>query len=176
MAEKKRYIIKSLVDNTSNQIGRSIENNLLSLSRIGIKWDQSLIKNMRGIGAMETENANDNTNYLGLSQLSDAIQERYNKTASVAGQNEFIAFFDKNYETRRDFLRKFSSQGEIDFLEHNGGVVIPVEVKAEENLRAQSLKVYCEKFKPEYAVRTSMSNYREQNWLINLPLYAICNL
>ena len=116
MAEKKRYIIKSLVDNTSNQIGRSIENNLLSLSRIGIKWDQSLIKNMRGIGAMETENANDNTNYLGLSQLSDAIQERYNKTASVAGQNEFIAFFDKNYETRRDFLRKFSSQGEIDFI------------------------------------------------------------
>lgn len=65
---------------------------------------------------------------------------------------------------------------EVDFLIQQNKNVIPVEVKAEENLRAQSLKVYCEKFKPEYAVRTSMSNYREQNWLINLPLYAICNL
>ena len=65
---------------------------------------------------------------------------------------------------------------EVDFLIQQNKNVIPVEVKAEENLRAQSLKVYCEKFKPEYAVRTSMSNYREKNWLINLPLYAICNL
>lgn len=39
----------------------------------------------------------------------------------------------------------------------------------------EALKYFCENA-PEYAVRTSMSNYKEQNWLINLNLYAICNL
>lgn len=65
---------------------------------------------------------------------------------------------------------------EVDFLVQKSRNIVPVEVKAEENLRAQSLKVYCEKFKPEYAVRTSMSNYREQEWMVNIPLYAICRL
>lgn len=65
------------------------------------------------------------------------------------------------------------SNYEVDFLIQKGKNVVPIEVKAEENLRAQSLKFYCEKFKPEYAVRTSMSEYREQEWMVNVPLYAI---
>lgn len=65
---------------------------------------------------------------------------------------------------------------EVDFIIQKGRSVIPVEVKAEENLRAQSLKFYCEKFAPENAIRTSMADYREQEWMVNLPLYAICNL
>lgn len=65
---------------------------------------------------------------------------------------------------------------EVDFLIQKGKNIVPLEVKAEENLRAQSLKVYCEKYKPAYAVRTSMSDYREQDWLTNIPLYAICNI
>lgn len=48
-----------------------------------------------------------------------------------------------------------------------------IEVKAEENLRAKSLRAYYEKYQPELAVRTSMSDYRRQDWLLNLPLYAI---
>ncbi len=65
---------------------------------------------------------------------------------------------------------------EIDFLIQKQKNVVPVEVKAEENLRAQSLKAYCEKYNPEYAVRTSMSHYREQDWMVNVPLYAVCRL
>ena len=65
---------------------------------------------------------------------------------------------------------------EVDFLIQKGKAVVPVEVKAEENLKAQSLRVYHEKFQPEYAIRTSMSDYREKDWLINLPLYSITNL
>lgn len=65
------------------------------------------------------------------------------------------------------------SNYEVDFLIQKGKNVVPIEVKAEENLRAQGLKFYCEKFKPEYAVRTSMSEYREQEWMVNVPLYAI---
>ena len=65
---------------------------------------------------------------------------------------------------------------EIDLLVDDGKKVIPVEVKAEENLRAKSLKTYREKYDPDVCVRTSMSNYRnENNGLINLPLYCITN-
>ena len=55
----------------------------------------------------------------------------------------------------------------------NGERVIPVEVKAEENLMAKSLKTYQEKFSPKLSIRTSMSDYKDEGWLINLPLYAI---
>ena len=50
---------------------------------------------------------------------------------------------------------------------------IPVEVKAEVNLRAKSLKTYQEKFSPDISVRTSMADFKKEDWLINLPLYAI---
>lgn len=59
------------------------------------------------------------------------------------------------------------------FFVDTGEQVIPIEVKAEVNLKAKSLKTYCEKYKPEVSIRTSMSDYKEEEWLINLPLYAI---
>ena len=65
---------------------------------------------------------------------------------------------------------------EIDFLIQKEGKVVPLEVKAEENVHAQSLKVFCEKFQNNNAIRTSMNPYREQDWMTNLPLYAISNL
>ena len=46
-------------------------------------------------------------------------------------------------------------------------------VKAEENLRARSLRAFCDKYKPEIAIRSSMSNYREQDWMVNVPLYVL---
>lgn len=62
---------------------------------------------------------------------------------------------------------------EIDFLVDNGSAVIPIEVKAEANLKAKSLKTYYEKFQPKLSIRTSMANYKKEDWLLNLPLYAI---
>lgn len=62
---------------------------------------------------------------------------------------------------------------EIDFVIDTGNQVVPVEVKAEVNLRAKSLKTYREKFSPEICVRTSMTDYKKEEWLINLPLYAV---
>lgn len=66
-----------------------------------------------------------------------------------------------------------NSSGEIDFIVQRGGQVIPVEVKAEENLQAKSLREFCKKYHPETAVRTSMSGYRQQDWMTNVPLYAL---
>lgn len=62
---------------------------------------------------------------------------------------------------------------EIDFVVDTGGKIVPVEVKAEVNLRAKNLKSYQEKFSPEISVRTSMADYKKEEWLVNLPLYAI---
>ena len=62
---------------------------------------------------------------------------------------------------------------EIDFVVDTGGKIVPVEVKAEVNLRAKSLKSYQEKFSPEISVRTSMADYKKEEWLVNLPLYVI---
>lgn len=69
-----------------------------------------------------------------------------------------------------------SSSVEIDFLIQKSSAVVPIEVKAEENLRAKSLKSYCDKYHPKYAVRTSMSDYRKQDWMVNVPLYAVSNI
>ena len=65
------------------------------------------------------------------------------------------------------------SKQELDFIFQKDEKIIPVEVKAEENLKAKSLKVYYSKFKPKIAIRTSMSNYREQDWMVNVPLYIL---
>ena len=65
---------------------------------------------------------------------------------------------------------------EIDFLVDNGSDVFPIEVKAETNLKAKSLKTYYEKFSPEISIRTSMMDYKKEEWLINLPLWAINTL
>lgn len=62
---------------------------------------------------------------------------------------------------------------EIDFVVDNGSIIIPIEVKAEANLKAKSLKTYHEKFQPKLSIRTSMADYKKEDWLLNLPLYAI---
>lgn len=61
---------------------------------------------------------------------------------------------------------------EIDFLAQIDGRVVPIEVKAETNLRAKSLKVYREKYQPALSVRLSMADYKAEEGLLNLPLYA----
>ena len=62
---------------------------------------------------------------------------------------------------------------EIDFVIDSGEKIIPVEVKAETNLKAKSLKTYREKFNPKLSVRTSMADFKNEDGLLNLPLYAI---
>ena len=74
------------------------------------------------------------------------------------------------------YFAKQNSQLEIDFLIQENGNVIPIEVKAEENLRARSLRQFVADYSPQDAYRLSMSDYRKETWLTNLPLYAIESL
>lgn len=66
-----------------------------------------------------------------------------------------------------------NSRGEIDFLVHKGRCVYPIEVKAEENLRSKSLRAFSERYKEVSPVRFSLSAYRKESWLWNIPLYAL---
>lgn len=68
-----------------------------------------------------------------------------------------------------------NSKGEIDFLVQRGGRVFPIEVKAEENLRAKSLRAFKGSYPETVPIRFSLSGYREQDWMKNIPLYAISN-
>jgi len=67
------------------------------------------------------------------------------------------------------------STSEVDFVIQQEGEIVPVEVKSSENTKAKSFKLFCEKFKPQTAIRTSLSNYRKEDWLTNVPLYIIGN-
>ena len=66
-----------------------------------------------------------------------------------------------------------TGSAEVDFaIDHRAGA-LPIEVKAHENLRAKSLRAACEKFGLSRAVRTSLSPYRDEGWLVNIPLWAL---
>ena len=62
---------------------------------------------------------------------------------------------------------------EVDFVVDTGEEIVPLEVKAEINLKAKSLKNYHEKYNPPISIRTSMADYKKEDWIVNLPLYAI---
>ena len=65
---------------------------------------------------------------------------------------------------------------ELDFITQIGRNNIPIEVKSGENLQAKSLKTFVQKYNTNVNVRTSMSNYRKDDWVINIPLYSIGNI
>ena len=95
-------------------------------------------------------------------EFKGALTEQY-----VCQQLKTVENLDVYYYTND------RSSCEIDFIVDTGEQIIPVEVKAEVNLRAKSLKSYHEKFKPKISVRASMADYKEEEWIMNLPLYMI---
>lgn len=97
-----------------------------------------------------------------MTESKGAFTENY-----VLSQLKTMPDMGTYYYSRED------SRLEVDFMVQHQGRIIPVEVKAEENLRAKSLKAFMEKHKDLHAIRLSMSPYREQDWLTNYPLYAV---
>lgn len=65
------------------------------------------------------------------------------------------------------------STAEVDFVIQHNADIIPIEVKAETNVRAKSFKLFCEKYRPKSAIRTSMLEYHKEEWMTNIPLYGI---
>lgn len=98
-------------------------------------------------------------------EFKGAITEQFVLQQLVAEKNFNVYYWSAEKST-----------AEIDFLIQYKDRIIPIEVKAEENLQAKSLKMFCQKYNPQQAIRTSMSDYRKESWLINVPLYAINEL
>ena len=65
---------------------------------------------------------------------------------------------------------------ETDFLIQRKGAVIPIEVKSDENIKSRSLRAYCDRFEPDYAIRLSTLDYIDQDWMINVPLWAVAGI
>ena len=95
-------------------------------------------------------------------EFKGALTEQY-----VCQQLKTIEDLDVYYYTNE------RGSCEVNFVVDTGERIVPIEVKAEVNLKAKSLKTYQEKFSPEISVRTSMADYKKEEWLVNLPLYAI---
>lgn len=68
------------------------------------------------------------------------------------------------------------SKAEVDYVVQLENQNIPIEVKSSENLQAKSLKSFVQKYETKINVRTSMSDYRKEEWLVNIPLYLIGNI
>ncbi len=112
-----RYILKSLgssIAQVNQGANRAFEKNLLNLSTLGIKWNSSLIKQIRTNDDYEATNNNGLGNVNRSMFAGDDMFTR--QFENLAGNNKFIAFYDQTYQMRRDFLRKFALQGEIDYV------------------------------------------------------------
>ncbi len=115
-----------------------------------------------------------------LSALADLDSRTLIEGSSVF--TEFRGALTEQYvlqqlvSTRQSGIYYWSAEratAEVDFLIQHQGKCIPVEVKAEENLKAKSLKVFIEKFHPEISIRASLADFRKGERMINVPLYAI---
>ena len=112
-----RYILKSLgssIAQANQGANRAFEKNLLNLSALGIKWNSSLIKQIRTIDDFDAANDTGLGNVNRSMFAGDDLFTR--QYENIAGNNKFIAFYDQTYQMRRDFLRKFALQGEIDYV------------------------------------------------------------
>ncbi|GHT51869.1 ATPase [Bacteroidia bacterium] len=106
-------------------------------------------------------------------------------TAIVDGNaifEEFKGSLTENYVMQQLLLKEDNdiyywtndnSTNEVDFVIQNDTEIIPIEVKSGENLKSVSFQFFCEKYKPTKAIRTSLADYKEEEWMTNLPLYAI---
>ena len=98
-------------------------------------------------------------------EFKGAITEQYVLQQLVNNKNNRLFYWTEERAT-----------AEVDFIMQQEDRIVPIEVKAIENLRAKSLKKFVDKFDNKNAVRTSLSDYREQDWVTNFPLYCVDNM
>lgn len=98
-----------------------------------------------------------------FSEFKGALVEQY--VFQQLAQNENLSIHYHTFD---------NSKYKIDFLvQTENDEIIPIEVKAGENLKSTSFMQYCQKNNPKKAVRTSLANYKKEAWMTNLPLYGI---
>ena len=97
-----------------------------------------------------------------FTEFKGALTEQFVMQQLISSEIDHIAYWTNDKST-----------SEVDFVIQHKGEIFPIEVKAAENLKAKSFKFFCEKYHPKEAIRTSLSDYRKESWLTNVPLYII---
>jgi len=97
-----------------------------------------------------------------FTEYKGALTEQFVMQQLKSAETDYIGYWTNDRNT-----------AEVDFVIQNNGEIIPIEVKADTNLKAKSFKYFCEKYSPTRAIRTSLANYKKEEWMTNLPLYVI---
>jgi uncharacterized protein len=97
-----------------------------------------------------------------FTEFKGALTEQYVMQQLRLNSERYIGYWTNDRST-----------SEVDFVIQEEGEVIPIEVKSGENLKAKSFRLFCEKYEPSKAIRTSLSDYKEESWMANVPLYAV---
>jgi len=97
-----------------------------------------------------------------FTEFKGALAEQYVMQELRTDSEKYIGYWTNERST-----------SEVDFVIQDQGEVIPIEVKSGVNLRSKSFRLFCEKFKPELAIRTSLTPYKKEEWMTNIPLYGI---
>lgn len=97
-----------------------------------------------------------------MTESKGAFTENYVLCQLMCKENVHVYYYSRE-----------DSRLEIDFLVQHKGQITPVEVKAEENLRSKSLRTFIDANPSFKAVRFSMSPFMDQDWMTNVPLYAV---
>lgn len=97
----------------------------------------------------------------GMEESKGAFTENYVMSQLIATNDTSVFYYTNNAKL------------EIDFIIQHGCDIVPIEAKAEENLRSKSLATFIKEYGQLHGIRFSMSDYREQEWLTNVPLYAV---
>ncbi len=97
-----------------------------------------------------------------MTESKGAFTENYVLCQLMCKENVHVYYYSRE-----------DSRLEIDFLVQHKGQITPVEVKAEENLRSKSLRTFIDTNPSFKAVRFSMSPFMDQDWMTNVPLYAV---
>ena len=96
----------------------------------------------------------------GMEESKGAFTENYVMSQLIATNDTSVFYYSNDAKL------------EIDFLIQHDCDIVPIEAKAEENLRSKSLSTFVEQHSGLHGIRFSMSDYREQSWMTNVPLYA----
>jgi predicted AAA+ superfamily ATPase len=109
------------------------------------------------------------TDSLGI-DYRDLMQDAPGRAKGYLAENYVAAEFAASGMELRYW--RSGNTAEVDFVIENRDGVIPVEVKAADNVRAKSLGVFAGKYKPPYSIRVSSKNFGFANGIKSVPLYA----
>ncbi|GHS94499.1 hypothetical protein FACS1894207_2810 [Bacteroidia bacterium] len=99
-----------------------------------------------------------------FTEFNGALTEQFVMQQLRAAEIDYTAYWTNDKST-----------AEVDFVIQHEGEIIPIEIKVTENLKAKSFKLFCDKFNPPNAIRSSLSDFRKESWMTNVPLYIIGN-